>query len=162
MKILITGGSGFIGAEIVNQLYNMGGYKITVLDSMTEQIHGKDWQDSYLYKAIEGKCNFIKGDIQNLETAKSAVADNEVIIHLAAETGTGQSMYQINQYNETNVMGTSNIFQAISLVGKESKVNKIILFSARSVYGEGKYECPRCGVVYPDNRDKEKMFSNEC
>jgi len=161
LKIIVTGGSGFIGAETVNQLYDSGKYEITVLDSMTEQIHGKDWENSYLYKTIEGKCRFIKEDIRDLKTVQEAVADNEVILHLAAETGTGQSMYQINRYNEVNVMGTSNLLQAISLAGKDSKVKKIILSSSRSVYGEGKYECPNCGIIYPDNRDKGRMLEGD-
>lgn len=118
-NILITGGHGFIGTEIVNQLYNMGERNITILDSMSEQIHGIDWRNSYLYKQVEGKCKFIKGSVCDLDTVKDAINDIEVIIHLAAETGTGQSMYQINQYNETNVMGTSNIFQAYQALLKK-------------------------------------------
>lgn len=161
MNILITGGSGFIGSEIVNQLYNEKGCNVTVLDSMTEQIHGQDWQNSYLYKSIKGKCNFIKGSVCDLSILQKAIEDCDIIIHLAAETGTGQSMYQINQYNETNIMGTSNLFQAISLAGKKSKVKKIILSSSRSVYGEGKYECPDCGVIYPNGRNKQKMLSGD-
>ena len=160
-KILVTGGSGFIGAEIVNQLYRNEEWDITVLDAMTEQIHGKNWQESYLYKTIEGKCQFIKGSVCDLSTVQNAIGDSEVILHLAAETGTGQSMYQINQYNETNVMGTSNLLQAISLSGKVSKVKKIILASSRSVYGEGKYKCPNCGVIYPDRRSKEKLLDGD-
>jgi dTDP-L-rhamnose 4-epimerase len=160
-NVLITGGSGFIGAEIVNQLNNVGGFNITVLDSMTEQIHGSDWQKSYLYKTIEDKCKFIKGSVCDLSLVQESIKDCEVVIHLAAETGTGQSMYQINQYNETNVMGTSNLLQAISLAGKENKVKKIILSSSRSVYGEGKYECPSCGVVYPNGRCKENMLAGD-
>lgn len=160
-KILVTGGSGFIGAEIVNQLHSIGEWDITVLDAMTEQIHGKDWRQSYLYKTIEGKSRFIKGSVCDLPTVQEAIGDCEVILHLAAETGTGQSMYQINQYNETNVMGTSNLLQAISLAGKESKVKKIILSSSRSVYGEGKYECPNCGVIFPDGRGKEKLLEGD-
>ena len=160
-KILVTGGSGFIGAEIVKQLHSLGGWDITVLDAMTEQIHGKDWRQSYLYKTIEGKCRFIKGSVCDLLSVQDAIGDCEVILHLAAETGTGQSMYQINLYNETNVMGTSNLLQAISLAGKESKVKKIILSSSRSVYGEGKYECPNCGVIYPNGRSKEKLIEGD-
>lgn len=160
-KILITGGSGFIGSEVVNRLYNSGEYEITVLDSMTEQIHGRSWNDSYLFKKIEGKCRFIKGSVTDLCKVQEALADNEVIIHLAAETGTGQSMYQINQYNETNIMGTSNLLQAISLAGKNTNVKKIVLSSSRSVYGEGKYECQNCGVIYPNFRDKNKMLSGD-
>ena len=67
-------------------------------------------------------------------------------------------MYQSNQYTETNVMGTSNILQAISSLGKESKLKKIVLSSFRSVYGEGKYECKNCGAVYPNSRTREHML----
>lgn len=160
-NILVTGGSGFIGAEIVNQLYKAGGFNVTVFDSMTEQIHGSDWRNSYLYRTIEGKCKFIKGSVCDLSAVQEAIKDCEVVIHLAAETGTGQSMYQINQYNETNIMGTSNLLQAISLARKGCKVKKIVLSSSRSVYGEGKYECPACGVIYPDGRSKEKMLAGD-
>jgi len=160
-KVLITGGAGFIGTEIINQLYKEGGWEITVLDAMTEQIHGKDWQNSYLYRNIEGKCRFILGSVTDIEAMKKAIDGQEYVIHLAAETGTGQSMYQINQYNETNIMGTSNLLQAISLMGKQNTVRKIVLSSSRSVYGEGKYECPQCGVVYPKGREKEKMLAGD-
>ena len=86
------------------------------------------------------------------------VKDAEYINQLAADTGTGQSMYQINQYNETNVMGTSNILLAIPSLGRDSKVKKIVL-SSRSVYGEGKNECEECGIVYPNSRTREKMLN---
>ena len=160
-KILITGGAGFIGSEIVNQLYEKGKWDISVVDSMTEQIHGNDWEESYLYKTIEGKCRFIKGSVCDLDTVQEALESCEYIIHLAAETGTGQSMYRINQYNETNIMGTSNLLQAISLMGNNSKVKKIILSSSRSVYGEGRYKCSMCGVVYPDSRSKENLLMGD-
>lgn len=90
-----------------------------------------------------------------------AVRDAEVVIHLAAETGTGQSMYMINKYNDTNIMGTSNLFQAISNLGKQAKVKKIIFSSSRSVYGEGKYICRKCGPVYPNARSVEKMSKGD-
>lgn len=160
-KILITGGAGFIGAEIVNQLYDLKEYDITVLDSMTEQIHGKNWEESYLYRTIEGKCKFVNGSVTDIDVVMNLVKDAECIMHLAAETGTGQSMYQINSYNDTNVMGTSTILQAISSLGKECKVKKIILSSSRSVYGEGKYNCPSCGDVYPNSRTKEHMLNSD-
>ena len=160
-NVLITGGAGFIGSEIVKQLDKTGEWNITVLDSMTEQIHGKDWEKSYLYKQIDGKCHFVKGSVTDINILLPLVKESEYIIHLAAETGTGQSMYQINQYNETNVMGTSNILQAISSLGKESKVKKIVLSSSRSVYGEGKYECENCGIVYPNSRTREQMLNGD-
>ncbi len=161
MKILITGGAGFIGTEIVKQLFERKDCEITVLDLMTEQIHGKEWKKSYLYGEISDKCTFIKGDIRDLGCVKETVKGKDVIIHLAAETGTGQSMYQINRYNDVNVMGMSNIFQAISLCGDSNSVKKIILASSRAVYGEGKYSCPKCGIVYPRSRSKERMVKGD-
>ena len=128
---------------------------------MEKQIHGDEWENSYLYKSIIDKCKFIKGSVCDLNVVRKSLADNEYIIHLAAETGTGQSMYQINQYNEINVMGTSNLLQAISLAGRGCKVRKIILSSSRAVYGEGKYECCDCGVIYPESRSKEKMLNGD-
>lgn len=160
-NVLITGGSGFIGAEIVNQLYAQGIWDITVIDSMTEQIHGKGWRNSYLYKSIEGKCRFIKASVNDVNAMIEAVRGRDYVIHLAAETGTGQSMYQINQYNETNVMGTSTLLQVISLLGKENTIKKIVLSSSRAVYGEGKYECNNCGIVYPDSRSKKKLIDGD-
>lgn len=160
-RILITGGAGFIGTEIIEQLHTTGEWDITVLDSMTKQIHGENWKESYLYNKIKDKCNFIYGDVRDLSIMQQAIEGQEYIIHLAAETGTGQSMYQINQYNEVNIMGTSNLLQAISTAGEKSKVKKIILSSSRSVYGEGKYVCPKCGPVYPNGRDKARLVNGD-
>ena len=160
-KILITGGAGFIGSEIVDLLNKKRNFDVTVLDILTEQIHGRNPDDSFLYKKIKGKCKFVKGSVTDIHTLFPLVKDTEYIIHLAAETGTGQSMYQINHYNETNVMGTSNILQAISMLGKESNIKQIILSSSRSVYGEGKYQCPKCGIVYPNRRNRESMLNGD-
>ena len=89
---------------------------------------------------------------------ESIVPNQEYIIHLAAETGTGQSMYMVNKYNQTNIMGLSNLFQSILSSRNKSKVKKIILSSSRSVYGEGKYCCPKCGIIYPNSRDKHDLL----
>lgn len=164
MKVLITGGAGFIGNAIINELSKNKDNEIVVLDALTEQIHGKNPEKSYLYKNIIDKCHFIRGDIRNYQLVEQVVKGCNYIIHLAAETGTGQSMYQINQYNEVNIMGTSNLFQAISSTG--TKIEKFILSSSRSVYGEGKYVCPTHGIVYPEARKAEDMkigdFSMHC
>lgn len=160
-NILVTGGAGFIGSEVVCQLSETGLWNITVLDLMSEQIHGSNPEKSYLYKKIEGKCKFIKGNVTDINTVLKLVKEADYIIHLAAETGTGQSMYQINLYNEVNIMGMSNILQAISLLGNDSHVKKIILSSSRSVYGEGKYKCAKCGDVFPRSRQKKQMENGD-
>ena len=160
-SILITGGAGFIGSEIVNQLHSLGKWNIIVLDTLSEQVHGKNSENSFLYKKIKNKCKFVKGSVTDFETLLSLIKEVEYVIHLASETGTGQSMYQINHYNEVNIMGTSNIIQAISLLGKENIVKKLILSSSRSVYGEGKYDCSKCGVVFPHNRSQEQMLNGD-
>ena len=79
----------------------------------------------------------------------------DVVVHLAAETGTGQSMYEIEKYTDANIKGTS-IFLDI-LANEKHSVKKMIVASSRSIYGEGKYECPKCGIVYPNERKDEDM-----
>jgi len=91
-KILITGGAGFIGSNLALYLLK-NGYQVTVLDNLSEQIHGTDAeQNSPLYQSIKDKVHFIKGSVTNVDDWNKAIADNQIIVHFAAETGTGQSM----------------------------------------------------------------------
>lgn len=163
-KVLVTGGAGFIGNYIVNYLSKQNEYDITVLDCFSPQIHGESFLDSYLYKGIAGKVKLIKGDVRNREDLKKALEGIEYIIHLAAETGTGQSMYELNRYTDVNIMGTSNLFDII--VNEKLKIKKIILSSSRSIYGEGSYNCLSHGTVFPKSREIEDMakgdFNNQC
>jgi dTDP-L-rhamnose 4-epimerase len=148
-KALITGGAGFIGSKLVNYLYKKG-YDITVLDILSPKIHGKDPDESTLYKSIINKCKFIKGDVSVKTDWLKSIEDNDIIIHLAAETGTGQSMYEIEQYTQINALSTSILLDI--LVNKKHQVKKIVLSSTRALYGEGKYYCIDHGIVYPQSR----------
>ena len=102
-KILITGGAGFIGSNLALYLLQKG-YEVTVLDNLSEQIHGADPENnSPLYTSIKDKVHFINGSVTSVEDWNKAIGDNETIVHFAAETGTGQSMYQIKKRSESVV-----------------------------------------------------------
>lgn len=153
-NILITGGAGFIGSNVALKLINLG-YTVTVLDNLSEQIHGSNHESSALYQSICGKVIFIKGDITNRIDVEKAIEGHNAIIHLAAETGTGQSMYAIERYNHVNVSGTALLLDV--LVNQKNSVKKIILASSRAVYGEGKYRNSQSESVYPQSRSVELM-----
>lgn len=154
-KFLVTGGAGFIGSNLSLALLNRG-YDVRVLDNLSPQIHG-DY--SPLYESINGKVEFIKGSVLSYTDWKEALQDIDVVIHLAAETGTGQSMYEIEKYTDVNIKGTS-IFLDI-LANEKHSVKKIIVASSRSIYGEGKYSCNNCGVVYPNERTDSDMAEGD-
>jgi dTDP-L-rhamnose 4-epimerase len=157
-NILITGGAGFIGTRLALQLIEKG-HKITVLDNLSPQIHGSA-ETSVLYQEIKDKVNFILGDVQNKSDWELAMIDQQVIVHLAAETGTGQSMYQIERYSNVNVTGTSILLDL--LTNTKHKIEKVIVASSRAIYGEGKYYSPSLNQsVYPLGRTEEDMLKGD-
>jgi len=155
-NILITGGSGFIGSRLCEKLHERG-YKITILDNLSEQIHGT--AESSLFQKVKGKCIFIKGDVRNKMDWKEAIKGQDIVVHLAAETGTGQSMYEIEKYNDVNIMGTANLLEI--LANTEHSVKKMIVASSRAIYGEGKYNCKIHGDQYPSKRQEKYMKKGE-
>lgn len=154
-KVLITGGAGFIGSNLALYLIK-NGYVVTVLDNLSEQIHGANPDaTSPLYNSIKDKVYFIKGTVTSRSDWEKAINDNEVIIHLAAETGTGQSMYQVSKYTEVNMGGTAIMLDI--LVNHKTNVKKVIVASSRAIYGEGKYFSEELGIVYPPQRLASNM-----
>ena len=154
-NILISGGAGFIGSHLALKLKSCG-YKVTVLDNLSNQIHGEDPEtDSYLFQKILGEIEFIKGDVTKKEDWEKAISGKDVIIHLAAETGTGQSMYEISNYVKTNILGTSQMMEV--LMSEKHQVKKIILASTRAVYGEGKYADVEGNFHCPKPRNVKEM-----
>lgn len=154
-NILITGGAGFIGSNLALKLIEKD-YQITVMDNLSKQIHGEDPETSSpLYNSIKDKVRFIKGDVTQIADWKKALKDQDAIVHYAAETGTGQSMYEVNKYVLTNVQGTAIMLDL--LVNTPNSVKKVIVASSRSIYGEGRYLSEELGYVYPKHRSGEDM-----
>lgn len=106
-NVLITGGAGFIGSNLALKLVSKG-YNVTVLDNLSPQIHGDNPQESSpLFLSIKDKVNFILGTVTSKPDWELALKDQDAIIHLAAETGTGQSMYEVQKYVDVNINGTA-------------------------------------------------------
>ncbi|MBS1755494.1 MAG: NAD-dependent epimerase/dehydratase family protein [Bacteroidetes bacterium] len=157
-KILITGGAGFIGSALSLHLIEKG-YKVNVLDNLSEQIHGKNTSDSPLYKTIKDKVNFIHGTVTSKTDWLKAIQDCDAIVHLAAETGTGQSMYKINDYVSVNIGGTALMLDI--LTNEKHKIKKVIIASSRAIYGEGKYVDEAGNFVYPESRSDEDLLQGK-
>lgn len=150
MKILVTGGAGFIGSFLVDELIKKG-HEVRIYDNIEPQVHPGGEVPDYLNPEAE----FIRKDVLDIESLAKAVEGVEVIHHEAAMVGVGQSMYQIKRYMEVNTIGTANLLDII--VNRKNKVKKLIVASSMSAYGEGAYDCPDCGLVSPPLRTKEQM-----
>lgn len=127
-KVLITGGSGFIGRHLAAELVD-NGYKVRVIDALIDQVHSEAMAD--LPEGIE----FIHGDVRDARTVEQALEGIDGVFHLAAEVGVGQSMYEIARYVGGNDLGTGVLLE--SMIGKPIK--RIVVASSMSVYGEGTY-----------------------
>ena len=153
MKILVTGGAGFIGSHLVDKLVEEG-HEVVVLDNLDEQVHqGK--KPDYLNKRAE----YIFDDIRNEKVLIKAIEDVDIIFHQAAAVGVGQSMYEIKKYVDANTFGTAKLLDI--LVNTEHDVKKLIVASSMSIYGEGSYQCENCGVVYPKLRSEKQLKSRQ-
>lgn len=135
--VLITGGAGFIGSHLSKLLLSKG-FNVRILDSLSSQVHGNvpvdlDWLND---PGVE----FIRGSVTVRDDVERAINGAEMLVHLAAETGTGQSMYQVSRYNEVNSQGTALILDVLANSAIRT-IKRVILASSRSVYGEGAYEC---------------------
>lgn len=152
MNVLITGGAGFIGTHLTRRLLR-DGYAVTVFDSFLPQIHG---DTRSLPADIRNDVELVVGDVCDSDTLHGALRGKDVVVHLAAETGTGQSMYEVVRYQSVNIGGTANLMDYL-VNSRESAVRKVVVASSRAIYGEGKYRCAEHGVVYPENRRAEEM-----
>jgi dTDP-L-rhamnose 4-epimerase len=163
MNILITGGAGFIGSRLANHLVAVGHY-VTVLDNLSPQIHGAEPETSTLFLSLDNQVEFIRGSVTQQADLMRALSGVDTVVHLAAETGTGQSMYAIQHYSDVNIGGTALLLDVIA--NEKLPIRKLVVASSRAVYGDGKYSCHVHGYVYPASRVAENMergdFSVRC
>ena len=158
-NILITGGAGFIGTNVCRDLLNKG-YHITILDNFLPQIHGGK---NELPLDLTDKVKLIYGDVSDKDVFYAALKNQHAVIHYAAETGTGQSMYDISRYTLVNIQATSTLCDFI--INEDHELETVIVASSRSIYGEGKYFSKTHGDVYPNGRtfaDIKNSFEVSC
>ena len=152
-NILILGGAGFVGSHTADALLQQG-HSVIVFDNLSKQVHSSGFPP-YLSSEVE----FVEGDVRDLNALKKLVPRVDAILHLAAAVGVGQSMYEISDYTETNIQGTANLLQAI--LDTRSTPEKLVVASSMSIYGEGRYKCPRCGPVAPAPRAISQLAEKE-
>lgn len=155
-SVLITGGFGFIGLNLAKDLISEG-KEVTLYDNLSPQIHGvlPRIDDDVISSP---QVRTIRADVRNQSELKDALKGVDAIVHLAAETGTAQSMYQIAHYNEVNSQATASLMDI--LANSSHSVRKIVLASSRAIYGEGAYRCVDHGAVFPSARPLKDLQAN--
>ena len=152
--VLITGGAGFIGSALAIRLAAEG-MRVRLLDSLSPQIHGVDAAQAPRVVEAAAIADLQVGSVTSREQLERAIDGVDVIVHLAAETGTGQSMYQIARYAEVNVGGTAQLLDV--LTAGNHRVRKVVVASSRAIYGEGQYIDQTGRTVYPGYRSAEQL-----
>jgi len=156
MRVLITGGAGFIGTHLARRLLREG-FEVSILDNFSPQVHGETRE---LPPDMASIVTLYRADVRDKDSLSGALRGQNVVVHLAAETGTGQSMYEVSRYQDVNIGGSANL---IDLLVNDSlrTVTKLVLASSRAVYGEGKYHCNSHGAVFPDGRSVDDLRSGQ-
>jgi len=153
-RVLVTGGAGFIGSFLVEELLRRG-YEVRVYDNLDPQVHPGGTVPHYLVREAE----FIRGDIRDYKQLCSALEGVQVVSHHAAAVGVGQSQYQVKHYVDVNMEGTGNLLQAVA--ASPHTVEKMIIASSMSIYGEGCCRCRECGEVTPRLREEAQMLEED-
>jgi dTDP-L-rhamnose 4-epimerase len=148
-RVLITGGAGFIGAHVANELL-ANGFRVRAFDSLVPQVHGSERRrPAYL----SGDVELIVGDIRDADALSQALQQIDLVVHLVSLVGVGQSMYQIDEYTSVNNFGTAVLLQALS----KRPVERLVVASSMSIYGEGLYRNREGGIGIPNERTIEQL-----
>jgi dTDP-L-rhamnose 4-epimerase len=152
-RVLITGGAGFIGSHVADDLISRG-YRVRAFDSLSSQVHGGDGaRPAYLNSEVE----LIVGDMRDPEAVNGALVGIDAVYHFAAAVGVGQSMYQVAHYTQINSLGTAVLLEALI----KQPVSRLIVASSMSLYGEGLYIAPDGGKWSGIERTPEQLAARE-
>ena len=154
MQILVTGGAGFVGSHLVDALVTAG-HQVRILDNLDPQVHPESRPPDYLNASAE----FVCGDVRDRDVLRKTLDGMEVVFHLAAAVGVGQSMYEVARYVEVNTLGGAVLLDL--LANDRQQVQKLIVASSMSCYGEGKYQCRDCGPVFPRLRPGAQLAARD-
>jgi dTDP-L-rhamnose 4-epimerase len=152
-RILITGGAGFIGSHVASELIEKG-YKVRVLDNLAPQVHGPDRKrPAYLDRDVE----LIAGDVRDAAMVRRALKGVNAVYHFVANVGVGQSMYEIADYTSVNNLGTAVLLEALI----EKPVERLIVASSMSIYGEGLYKAADGAITQPADRTLDQLKAGD-
>ena len=153
MHILITGGAGFIGSHLADELLRHG-HRVRALDNLWEQVHGADAaRPAYLNADVE----LIRGDVRDPAAVHQALGGIDAVYHFAAAVGVGQSMYEVADYTSINNLGTATLLEALMT----HPVQRLVVASSMSLYGEGLYRAPAGQIVAGTERAIEQLRAGE-
>jgi dTDP-L-rhamnose 4-epimerase len=151
MRVLVTGGAGFIGSHTVDRLLQRG-YRVRVLDSLERPVHHSDRPPAWLSPAAE----FVRGDVTRREDLLPALAGVEAVVHLAAYQ---DYLPDFSRFFRVNAVGTALLYELV--LERRLPVRKIVVASSQAVYGEGRHRCPDGRIVYPSMRAEEQLRRGE-
>jgi dTDP-L-rhamnose 4-epimerase len=156
MRVLITGGAGFIGSHLADRLL-ADGHTVRALDNLDRQVHPDGERPDYLDEAVDLQV----GDVRDHEAVARAVEDVDAVFHFAAAVGVGQSMYEIERYTSVNSIGAAVVLEEV--LARRDEIRKLAVASSMSIYGEGQYRNPRTGEsgLAPGLRPEGQLAARE-
>jgi dTDP-L-rhamnose 4-epimerase len=156
MRVLITGGAGFIGSHLADRLLAEG-HEVRALDDLDGQVHPEGRRPDYLDDAVELEV----GDVRDRDAVGKALDGVDAVVHFAAAVGVGQSMYEIERYTSINAIGAAVLLE--EALERRDAIGKLLVASSMSIYGEGQYRNPKTGEsgLAPWIRSEEQLAARE-